>query len=1151
MPFFFRVFPLFIFLLFGNGRFVRAQVSVSETVVWLDSILAHREPPVLRNPKDNPEGFEPTLSLREDLSGTRIEDGKYGPLKPGLAMALRPVGKYNLEIDNGLGKIILTYREEQIQLTQTTTTIEQAPFWIRLTGSTRDTVLWKKDALSITAYLALASGLVSPADIPIEPSRWMSVLASLEQNLFFSEELADIRPSAIPATHPFIHDLAEYLNQYARGHAPSFGSAPLNPPPSTTSGPSYFSLQDMQRHYDSPLISDVATELRSSGKRIERGEGKGLNTAAIVGGLTDFAIERAKEEFSIALLERMQYSINGSEKGEGLRELRVLFPQTWGFFSGQQKMSNFKNILPSARASFLKDLQTLGTQVQELLSIPPYDTLKHNKDIYNLALFYDIASMAYQGMPLDTLLGNVASRLNRRQEQLFLQGNQDLASNHTTKADLIVLQTKLSSISADLDELGKDILRKNTSIESVQFLQLETAASRIGPAARAEYSNLYDEYWDEITRRSQSLTQWMAKDRHEQLQNIPRQLEGLRYYDQLLRYPKLENYPNYFGQTPDTLHLIASGVELSRKLVNPPPGEQPMPEFMVGYYRYLQGVEQVIKEKTALFSTFSPDTLRARRRDLDTKRSALAQQLEADSAFWSTQNKRGLEDHIAALRFLKNALDTINDPSWRIADNLDPTVLKDAVQHYEQRLKTAEGWARERMDTLRNASGVNHPMPPALNWQSPTVTTYPVSQDTEARLNRITATAREIDSLLLRMDTTYIPQIHTSRNQALLLSNIAEMSLAVLSCLKAPEGSPTQYITPTEFWDLMRDDRSRNLFLGLVQERVQKVSNNSSLSPKNVAVVTSRFVDIAFQADQLLDSLRNPTRTERRFSDYLPLVGLGVDLLVTVIENPLIANDREDPMAIAAAKELTSFPKVTGHAFSLFNDLQAERYGSAVQNLVNMLSTVATSSPSVESRWQRTSQELLFYGNFMANVASAQNAEDMKSALLGAALPPGSSRVKREEPFNIGLNTYLGLGGGCEVLNNTGDDKRTAGTIGLSLPVGLSVSWKFKKEHALSYSVLLSVLDLGAVAAFRLGDPNAEALPDLKIENFVAPGAYFLFNIPRSPFSMGVGSQYGPRVRSITTANGIQSQASAWRWGGFIGMDVPIFSFSTMRVRTR
>ncbi len=1144
-------FSLFLFLLFSNIPLVLSQTPVSKTVAWLDSALAHREMPILRIPQDNPEGFEAPLSLGEDLSGTKVEDGLYGSLKPGLTVALRLAGKYNLNMGNANGKIVLAYAEEQIQLTQTTT-IEQAPFWVRTIPGEPNLVIWKKDALSIAAYLALASGLISPADIPIEPSRWMSVLSSLEKNLFFSEELADIRPSAIPVTHPLVHGLAGQLNRYASEYAQSFEATPQSAPPSATSGPSYFSLQDMQKHYDTPLISDVATELRSTGKRIERGEEKGLNTAAIVAGLTDFAIERAKEEFSIALLERMQYSINGSKKGEGLRELRVLFPQTWGFFSGQQKLSSFKNLLPSARASFLKDLQTLGTQVQELLSIPPYDTLKHNKDIYNLALFYDIASMAYQGMPLDTLLENVASRLNRRQEQLFLQGNQDLASNYTTKADLTVLQTKLSSISTDLDALGKDILRENTYIESVQFLQLETAASAIGAEATAEFTNLYNEYWDEITRRNQSLTQWMAKDRHEQLRNIPQQLQGLRYYDQLLRYPKLDNYPYYFGQAPDTLQLIASGVELSRKLVNPPPGEQSMPAFMVEYYRYLQGMQQSIQEKIALFQASSPNALQARKRDLDAKRSALEQQLEADSSFWSTQNKRGLEDHIAALRFLNNALNPANDPSWRIAGDLNPTALKDALQRYEQRLKTAEIWARERMAALRKASGTAHPMPPALEWQSPTAATAPVSQETETRLNRIAATAQGIDSLLLRMDTTYIPQIRTSRNQALLLSNIAEMSLAVLSCLKvSPEGRPTEYIQPTEFWDLMRDDRSRNLFLGLVQERVQKVSNKSSLSPKSVAVVTSRFVDIAFQADRLLDSLRNPTRTERRFSDYLPLVGLGVDLLVTVIENPLTTSDREDRLAKEAVKELASFPKVTGHAFSLFSDLQAERYGSAVQNLVNMLSTVAASSPNVESRWQRASQELLFYGNFMANVASAQTAEDMKSALLGAALPPGSSRVKREEPFNIGLNTYLGLGGGCEVLNNTGDDKRTAGTIGLSLPVGLSVSWKFKKEHALSYSVLLSVLDLGAVAAFRIGDPGAEALPDLKIENFVAPGAYFLFNIPRSPFSLGVGSQYGPRVRSITTANGIQSQASAWRWGGFIGMDVPIFSFSTMRVRTR
>ncbi|MEY4107320.1 MAG: hypothetical protein RL181_1662, partial [Bacteroidota bacterium] len=850
---------------------------------------------------------KPKLTFQRDLFGIGLTSNGPVDLTSSKPEVLYKAGIYDLYVPR-IMQVVLAYGDEQIQLSQTTT-IEHAPFWIRTIPSEPNLVIWKKDALSIAAYLALASGLVSPADMPVEASRWMSVLSSLKENPFFSGELSGIDPSDIPATHPLLHNLADSLNQYIQyvEYPLLYTLPPREYSQNSVSNPSYFSLQDMQRHYDNPLISDVATELRSSGKRIERGEGKGLNTAAIVGGLTDFAIERAKEEFSIALLERMQYSINGSEKGEGLRELRILFPQTWGFFSGQQKLSNFKNLLPSARASFLKDLQTLGTQVQELLSIPPYDTLKHNKDIYNLALFYDIASMAYQGMPLDTLLENVASRLNRRQEQLFLQGNQDLASNEAAESYLDTLQTKLFSISTGLDQLGDRILSRRIPI-SGSFRRLSNAYTGIDSVeVREEIIRLYDEYIAETARRNQTLIQWMAKDRHEQLRNIPRQLEGLRYYDQLLRYPKLENYPNYFGEAPDTLQLVASGVELSRKLVNPPPGEQSMPEFMVGYYRYLQGVEQVVRDRTAVLEASSGNALQARKDRLDLARDTLVQQLGEEIAF--IQNGVNIpipfkEDHIQAYTFLKVALASNEDTI------LNPAILTmDAVQRYEQHLKTAEKWARERMDTLRKAIGtVNHPMPPALNWQSPTVSTSPVSQDTEALLNRITATAREIDSLLLRMDTTYIPQIHTSRNQALLLSNIAEMSLAVLSCLKAPDGSPTKYLTPTEFWDLMRDDRSRNLFLGLVQERVQKVSNNSSLSPKNVAVVTSRFVDIAFQADQLLDSLRNPTQTERRFSDYLPLVGLGVDLLVTVIDNPLIANDRKDPLAIAAAKELTSFP---------------------------------------------------------------------------------------------------------------------------------------------------------------------------------------------------------------------------------------------------
>ncbi|MBK6946836.1 MAG: hypothetical protein IPH16_01020 [Haliscomenobacter sp.] len=96
---------------------------------------------------------------------------------------------------------------------------------------------------------------------------------------------------------------------------------------------------------------------------------------------------------------------------------------------------------------------------------------------------------------------------------------------------------------------------------------------------------------------------------------------------------------------------------------------------------------------------------------------------------------------------------------------------------------------------------------------------------------------------------------------------------------------------------------------------------------------------------------------------------------------------------------------------------------------------------------------------------------------------------------------------------------------------------------------MFSMLDLGAVASFRLGDQDAGLLPELTFENLVAPGAYFLVNLPKSPFSLGFGSQYGPRARKITLANGVETRSPAWRSLLFAGVDVPIFNFATQKAR--
>jgi hypothetical protein len=378
------------------------------------------------------------------------------------------------------------------------------------------------------------------------------------------------------------------------------------------------------------------------------------------------------------------------------------------------------------------------------------------------------------------------------------------------------------------------------------------------------------------------------------------------------------------------------------------------------------------------------------------------------------------------------------------------------------------------------------------------------------------------------------------------MKKVVSLAAVLISCLKADPATSNgnRYIDPKTFRGILSQDRSRDFFLGITMQRLQGIlqpDSASAISQKNVAAATNKFVDIIFEMQQQRDSLENMSNGKLKFNDYFPLVRGTMDLLNTLIQ---IKKDDEQ------FKRLEKAPLITDQTLSMFENIQAERYGSALFNLVELFTLVSEASNSAKMRWNALRSDLIRYGSFMANVASAQTADEVKAALLAVALPPGSSRVKREDVFNVALNTYLGLSVGRETLNTPGPARPRAASVGLSLPVGISTSWKFKREHKMSYSALLSILDLGAIASFRLGDNAAQDLPELKFENFVAPGGYFVANFPKSPFSLGLGAQYGPQVRKITFGND-ELQSSAWRLAAFAAIDVPVFNFVSKKGKVK
>ncbi|MEL7159580.1 MAG: hypothetical protein AAFN92_02380, partial [Bacteroidota bacterium] len=76
------------------------------------------------------------------------------------------------------------------------------------------------------------------------------------------------------------------------------------------------------------------------------------------------------------------------------------------------------------------------------------------------------------------------------------------------------------------------------------------------------------------------------------------------------------------------------------------------------------------------------------------------------------------------------------------------------------------------------------------------------------------------------------------------------------------------------------------------------------------------------------------------------------------------------------------------------------------------------------------------------------------------------------------------------------------------------------------------------------GDYDIDDLPEFTWQNLLAPGAFAVYNFGRSPFSLGVGGQYGPQLREIVpnVAGAEAIQVNSWRFPMvFFNIDVPLF----------
>lgn len=198
-----------------------------------------------------------------------------------------------------------------------------------------------------------------------------------------------------------------------------------------------------------------------------------------------------------------------------------------------------------------------------------------------------------------------------------------------------------------------------------------------------------------------------------------------------------------------------------------------------------------------------------------------------------------------------------------------------------------------------------------------------------------------------------------------------------------------------------------------------------------------------------------------------------------------------------------------------------------------------------------------------AEVASAQSAEQVRTALESVVAPVGSWRMKRRRPM-VSLGALVGVGGGAEWTLAGGGiiDPRPVGSVALLGAVGLDVSFPVRSS---TLGGFLSVVDLGGLMSLPTGDLQATVLgedgsmrsslfevsPRVSPEQVLSPGLYFRWGIFNTPLVLAVGGSITPLARHVQElrtdgsmmGSVISRDVSVLRAGAFLSADVTLFPF--------
>ena len=402
--------------------------------------------------------------------------------------------------------------------------------------------------------------------------------------------------------------------------------------------------------------------------------------------------------------------------------------------------------------------------------------------------------------------------------------------------------------------------------------------------------------------------------------------------------------------------------------------------------------------------------------------------------------------------------------------------------------------------------------------------------------------------------------------------------------------------------NILSDTVTLKIYLGLLYQKMENIAfryapgkytsvqafmRDNADDILKIADLVENFLVLANDAEQTLKDIKTKKSnlTNDDYSTYIEkainVVDYGFKVANAIKEG--IANDRYIVMA--------------RNANNLYKNIYTKNYSAAVMNAYLILQEVLEKpkeaiaakdsafaadtankiSASAKTNFTATKTRLdiskffsidsikdrskfvegaLKYGNVMAGIVKSQSPEEAQAAIEAAVLPAGSSSIKKNSAWNISLNAYIG-GYFGRSYNSTDQIDGSNSKVGVTAPVGFAVSkglgfWKDGRTLG-SLSAYFTVIDVGAIAGYRLNDDSTALEQKVTLNDIFAPGGYLVYGIglpfkkaPYIPLSVGYGWQYGSKLYYKNDEGKLLvSDKSRWRSNWFVAIDIPLANFWT------